>query len=65
MIKLTQGKFPIYIARRHIIAVKPDLNGATKVVTTGQESSAGASYAAFLVDESIDEVVAAISAISN
>lgn len=65
MIKLTQGKFPIYIARRHIIAVKPDLNGATRVVTTGQETSSGASYAAFLVNESIDDVVAAISSTSN
>lgn len=63
MLKLTQGEFPIYIARQHIIAVKPDLNGATKIVTTGQETSSGASYAAFIVNESIEEVVAAIEAI--
>lgn len=60
MIKLSQGQYPIYVSLQHIIAVKPDANGATKIVTTGHDN-----YSAFLVGESIDEVVAAISAVSN
>lgn len=64
MIKLTQGKYPIYIAAQHIIAVKPNLKGATKIVTTGRESSAGDSYVTFIVDETIEEVVSAIHAAS-
>tara|TARA_R110002072_G_scaffold107672_1_gene234009 strand:- start:449 stop:661 length:213 start_codon:yes stop_codon:yes gene_type:complete len=65
MIKFTQGDYPIYIAKQHIIAVKPDLNGATKIVTTGQQTSDGAIYSAFKVEESIEEVIAAIDGASN
>lgn len=65
MIKFTQGEYPIYISKRHIIAVKPDLNGSTKIVTTGQATSDGSIYTAFQVNESIEDVVAAIEAVSN
>ena len=65
MIKFTQGNYPIYIARQHIIAVQPDQNGATKIVTTGRETSNGANYAVFIVKESIEEAVAAINATTN
>lgn len=65
MIKFTQGQYPIYISQQHIIAVKPDLSGKTKIVTTGQQNSNGATYSAFVVNESIDEVILSIEEASS
>lgn len=56
---------PIYINADQIIAVKPDLDGNTKIVTTGHSTRDGASYSAFIVNESIDEVIAAIEETSK
>lgn len=60
MIKFTQGPYPIYLSQHQIIAVKAGVNGATKIVTTGHEN-----YAAFIVNESVDEVVTAITEASQ
>lgn len=65
MIKFKQGDYPIYISKRHIIAVKPDLSGSTKIVTTGQATADGAVYSAFTVNESIEDVVSAIETASS
>ncbi len=65
MIKFTQGDYPIYISHQQIIAVKPGLDGVTKIVTTGHQSHDGPSYSAFNVTESIEEVVMAIEEASK
>ncbi|WP_226554811.1 hypothetical protein [Celeribacter naphthalenivorans] len=75
MIKFNQGEFPIYLAKQHIIAVKPNLDGETLIVTTAahgprvspQDLIDGVEEqsASFVVNESIEEVISAIEADSN
>lgn len=74
MIKFSQGgsrggdgypSTPIYINPDQIVAVKPGLDGVTKIVTTGHSSSEGSSYSAFTVNESIEDVIGAISTASR
>lgn len=66
MIKFNQGggggypSKPIYLTIQNIVAVKADTDGATKIITTACEN-----YAAYIVDETIDEVVSAIEEASK